>query len=153
MILMSVREGDNVEFLKAARPQIRRNRLLSWIDPAAALPREPAERAASVDQHRLPSRRNDEKRISLSDIQDAHLQLSRRPCWSKRKKCDKQRARRQASAQPRRNSSAPRVSASQSCRQQEREGEECNYDPEPRSGNPVAPFRQVGEPMHDVQKR
>src|ERR1700687_2883581 len=76
MILMRVRQRDNIQSLKAAGPQVRRHRLFARIrSKVFFVARKSLDRSASIDQHCSTVRPNHKKRIALTDIENRQLQL------------------------------------------------------------------------------
>ena len=60
MILMCVRQRNNIQFLKSARPQIRRHRFFARIDTVVLFTTgESAERSPAIDQQSFAARRHD----------------------------------------------------------------------------------------------
>ena len=79
MILVRMREGDNVNLFQPARPQIRRNDILANVNSGAHAARmEISEFAASIDQHRAPAREGKKKAVALSHVKHRQFQTLRR---------------------------------------------------------------------------
>src|SRR6266850_1579575 len=152
MILMPVSKSDHIQFLEASRPQVGRNCLFSRIDAAIALSSKTAERPAAIDQQCFAMGRDDEKRIALSNVEYAHLQLPGGPCGRKRKQGDEKRAGYQGDAQSRGHVSSPRVRNSQDCGEQQCNGEKRDDKPRMWPRDAIAPFGQAGKPMHDMEE-
>src|ERR1700722_8602296 len=77
MIVMRVREGDHIEALDSARPEIRPHPLLAPVEPGT-LTADPFRSwlPAAVNQHRPAIRKRGEYRVALPNIEHAHLQLA-----------------------------------------------------------------------------
>src|ERR1700690_3384528 len=77
MVVMRVRERDNVKLLQPARPQIRRFDFFANINSRAIAARPfRAGEAAAVNQHCPAIRERGENRISLPDVEDSDFKLA-----------------------------------------------------------------------------
>ena len=85
VILVGMREGDNIDLFEPARPQIRRNNILANINPGAHPARmKISEFAAPVDQHRAPAREGKKKAVALAHIEHRQFQALWREARRKR---------------------------------------------------------------------
>ena len=88
VILMRVCKCDDIKFLYAARPQIGRHGVFAGVGRSLRILAAITWRlTAAVDQHRAPSRRNDEQRIPLSDVENRQFEFALCECWSERVSC------------------------------------------------------------------
>src|ERR1700730_9717998 len=79
MILVGMREGDNINSFEPTRPQIRRNDILTNINSGAHSARmKIAEFATSIDQHRASPREGEEKAVALAHVEHGQFQAMRR---------------------------------------------------------------------------
>src|SRR6266851_2892743 len=76
VILVRMREGNNVNLFQPARPQIRRNDILAYINPGTHAARmKISDFAAPIDQHRAPARERKKKAVALADVQHRQFQM------------------------------------------------------------------------------
>src|ERR1039457_3085595 len=89
VILVCMCEGDNVNLFEPARPQVRRNDILTNINAGAHAARmKRSEFAAPIDEHSAPARKRKKKAVALADVKHRQFQTLRRETRLKRMRRD-----------------------------------------------------------------
>src|SRR3984957_11302339 len=166
MIVMRVREGDHIEALDSARPEIRPHPLLAPVEPGT-LTTDPFRSwlPATVNQHRPAIRKRGEYRVALPNIEHAHFQLAaiqdgcegvgryeRRQCGERNVGRPFQRSNR------RRELATGKATGSESHYSARSNGNanECNEkggdEPDRRTRNAIRHARPCTDPLHDSKK-
>jgi len=83
VVLVGVRQGDDVDFPEAAGPEIRGDGFFARVDGAAfEVAGETGEGAAAVDEKSVTGGRDDEEGVALAYVEDGEIEFAALPSGS-----------------------------------------------------------------------